>query len=242
MKKTDLNRIEYPKGISGSDKAFVRRIINHVRDFINKNNLTKLAIACSAGLDSTCLADICHKVSIINGTKFCAIYVNHGLRPDENDKEIELISKLPISYLIADGLVQHGTNLEARARDIRYSKFALVCSQMQYNSIFVAHNADEDLETMIMRIADNRYNRIESKNSFQRVVYGIKPHSIINGLNVYRPLLSFTKDDLRRYNKIMGVAWLEDSSNSSLQFERNVIRHKVMPTLKNIRANKAVCA
>ena len=234
MKKTDLGRINYPERICGSDKAFVRRIINHVRDFINVNNLNKIVIACSGGLDSICLADICKQVSIINGTDFRIAYVNHGLRPDENKKEIELINSLSLPNSILLGGVEQGANLEARAREVRYFVLKSFCNSFGYNCLFVAHNADEDLETMIMRLADNKYIREETFGAFQRIAYGIKPHSIINDLSIYRPLLSFTKEDLRRYNTIMGIKWLEDSSNALLQYKRNIIRHKIMPLLKSL--------
>ena len=241
MKRTDLHPIIYPIGISNSDRQFIRRVVNSVRDFINANHIRSILIGCSGGHDSVCLADICHKVQTINGGHFILSYVNHQLRPDENEKEKQLISNLgdkynfPQLYLDAPLDKSIVSNIEAEARKKRYQILAdnLECLD-PYEGILLAHHRDDDFETIIMRLIDNKYMRIENKQSFQRVVYGMKQISCVYGCMIYRPLLGFRKIDLQRYSAINKLVWLEDSSNESDRFKRNQIRHHVIPILKKI--------
>jgi tRNA(Ile)-lysidine synthase len=238
MKRTDLNAIKYPRSISSSDRRFCRNLINKVRDFINVNSINNIGIACSAGHDSICLADICSKISTINNTKFHLLYVNHNLRKEENLLEISLIKKIAYNYKfgysILDGTVIKGSNLEERARIIRYTSLKNEVSKLGLKGIFTAHNASEDKELIIMRLIDNRINLIKDEKSSQRIIYGMKQISKVYDLDVYRPLLFFNKDELNQYVKIMCLDWHEDSSNIETKYKRNNIRHNIIPLLKSI--------
>ena len=238
MKKTDLNPIKYPKSISSSDRRFCRTLINKVRDFININQINNIGIACSAGHDSICLADICSKISTINKTNFHLLYVNHNLRENENLLEISLIKEIALNYKfnysILDGAVNKGSNLEARARLVRYTSLKNEVDKLKLQAIFTAHNASEDKELIIMRLIDDRINLIKDEKSSQRLVYGMKQISKVYGLDVYRPLLFFHKNELNKYVQIMQLSWHEDSSNIEIKYKRNNIRHNIIPLLKNI--------
>ena len=240
MKRTDFHPIIYPPGISGSDRQFIRRIVNSVRDFINANHIHFILIGCSGGHDSICLADICHKVQTINGGHFILTYVNHNLRPEENKKETELIYSLGDKYgfgmdflqaPIEEGVV---SNIEAEARKERYQALASHIKGTTCAGVLCAHHRDDDMETIIMRLIDNKYMRVENDQSFQRVVYGMKQISTVYGCMIYRPLLGFRKSDLQRYSTINKLTWCEDSSNASDVFKRNQIRHHVIPILRKI--------
>lgn len=244
MKRTDLNKIEYPETISASDRHYSRRIINSVRDFINANNLKKVLIAFSGGHDSSCLASICHSVSQINGTSFGLCYVNHNLRSEEEiDKEIDLLgatcAQYNFNFHCPSIEIKSNSNIEAIARELRYKELAKILADpnFYYDAVFTAHHADDDFETIIMRLADNKYMRIEDEKTTQRVVFGMKQISTIYNCKVYRPLLSYSREDLHRYSSIWNLSWLEDSSNKSDKYKRNRIRKYIMPLIKNINRN-----
>lgn len=244
MKKTDINKIEYPTGMLAADRRFCRNIINTVRDFFVAQNINHAIVACSGGADSVCLADICSKVNTICGTQFSLAYINHNLRPEENKIELEFTKKLAGYYRFcykAHSIdLPSGSNLEERARILRYAALKEIVKTEHADGVVVAHHADDDFETIIMRLIDNRYIRTpfaeHSAAGFQRTVYGMKPVSTVDGLRIFRPLLGLTRDDLRKYMRAFHInAWCEDSSNNDFRFRRNAIRKEVMPRLKQIK-------
>src|SRR5438132_1630125 len=122
MKRTDVNPIQYPKGVSLQDRRLIRRIVQAVGESVKYQS--SLVLCCSGGLDSTVMA---HAVSIAINTfgllmKTTAVYVDHGLRPaHELQAESLHVRRLQENWLsdITDTVhinVGHEAGLQARAR------------------------------------------------------------------------------------------------------------------------------
>ncbi|HUU87664.1 MAG TPA: tRNA lysidine(34) synthetase TilS [Candidatus Glassbacteria bacterium] len=230
MKRTDDRGIDYPLYVSSADRRFVRAMINSVRDYCKLNKITKPIVACSGGIDSTCLLHICLQVqTIMNQFQPMVAHVSHQLRPVENKKEIEFITHLFKNAYILDGKVEKGKGLQEKARDSRLFLLGKLLKETDANCVFTAHTETDDFETIIMRIFQKRISFNEHK---QRVVYGIKPHSKINGMSIHRPLIFWSRKDVERYMSVFRLTWCEDSSNKSTDYARNFVRNVIVPKAK----------
>ena len=107
------------------------------------------------------------------------------------------------------------------ARELRYNWFKELAKQLQYNYILTAHHADDNLETFLINFT--RGTGLE----------GLTGIPEING-NYVRPLLPFSSDNIKQYAKENHIKWRDDSSNKSVKYLRNKLRHELIPTLKEI--------
>jgi tRNA(Ile)-lysidine synthase len=107
------------------------------------------------------------------------------------------------------------------ARELRYNWFEQIRKENHYHSIAVAHHLDDQLETVLLNI---------TKGTGIRGLTGMQPK---NGY-IIRPLLEISKQKILDYAKENNVAFREDSSNASDDYQRNLIRHQVVPQLQKI--------
>ncbi len=110
------------------------------------------------------------------------------------------------------------------ARDLRTAWFEEVLKDGHYHVYATAHHLNDAIETLIFNL---------TKGSGIAGLHGILPK---NGLAI-RPMLFASRSDIERYATEQGLAWREDSSNTALKYQRNLIRHKVVPVLKKINPN-----
>jgi len=238
----DKSPVGYPKEISAKDRHHVRRMINSVRKFVESDTeecyciqpSESIAISCSAGIDSMCLADILYRVwRISKRNPVVVLHVNHGLRPKENPIEHALLqsfcSERNLSLMILDGRIEKGTALQERARNTRYNAIYSAAKKLTISNIFIAHNKNDSIESIIIRTFQGRV----TSNAGDMCVFGIRSVSptYYEGKSYVklRPLLSFTRGDIERYMRAMNISWHEDSSNGTDDYLRNYIRHNVMP-------------
>jgi len=254
MKRTDKAPIQYPEGTTASDRRFVRNMIVSVKDFIRKTVITDpsenfdmllkknpsilnpFVVSCSGGIDSTCLLHICFQIATIDSYKFRCVYINHGLRPEENKNEIQflkLFSKnIGIDFDIFDGKTEKGSGLQERARKIRQEIYNKLIEDGYY--LFLAHTKSDDIETLLMRTLQGKFFPKDYEVE-AREIHGIP---VISGC-IYRPLMNHTRKDIERYMKVFNLSWCEDSSNSSTDYFRNHIRNVLLPSYEEWK-NKMV--
>ena len=185
---------------------------------INLQKDKNYLLACSFGPDSMALFDMLLK----EGYHFSAALVNYHLRPESTDEMngfIRYCDEHKISYHIKDivnGIV--GLNIESECRRIRYEFFAQLVETFKYDAVLVAHNQDDHIETYLMQ------KRRQNLVSF----YGIQEKTTINGVEIIRPLLNYSKKDLLLYCQTNNVPFTIDSSNFDERFLRNKIRHQIV--------------
>ena len=190
----------------------------------NKNYL----LACSFGPDSMALFDMLLK----GGYRFSAALVNYHLRPESNNEMnsfLHYCDEHKISYHIKD--IVNGVfdvNIEAECRRIRYEFFSQLVYAFKYDSVLVAHNQDDHIETYLMQ------KRRQNLVSF----YGIQEKTTIDGVTIIRPLLSYTKRELLEYCQSNNVPFSIDSSNADERYLRNRIRHQIVEKMTDEERTK----
>jgi len=229
MKRTDVSPIKYPKNILPADRRFARSFIVNIRSYINSRTET-IIVACSGGIDSVVLAHALGQCLIISpmavDCQATAVYVDHGLRPDETPREAALVQRLAerhLSYAARPIMLymEDGPGVQERARGGRYAALKGIADPELRTSILTAHHADDNAETKIFQF----FKGWEPK--------GISPVIwAANNLNIIRPMLGNTRAEIERYAKIWDLEWIDDPSNATDKYTRNKIRHHLIPWIK----------
>jgi len=201
-------------------KHFEEHIVNHF-NFLSKK---KLLIAISGGLDSVVLTHLCKNATLDITLAHC----NFNLRNAESDEDETFVIKLAKTLNI-EVFVQHFNtttyaennklSIQMAARALRYHWFQDLTEQVGFDYILTAHHADDNLETFLINLT--RGTGLD----------GLTGIPEING-KILRPLLPFSRKTIESYAKKNSLAWREDSSNASIKYLRNQLRHEVIPNLK----------
>jgi len=183
---------------------------------------TKLyVLAVSGGMDSMVLFDLFIK----HEYNFVVVHFNHQKR-SESIKDHELIQsicsshKIPYYYIKLN--INEG-NFQEISRNKRYEHLEKIASKLHTNYIVTAHHLDDLAETILMRFV---------RGSNLLGYAAIQPKTVIDGFTYLRPLLDYSKDDIKAYQAKHHVRYLEDHTNLEDAYLRNRIRHHVMPLLK----------
>ncbi|WP_438711650.1 tRNA lysidine(34) synthetase TilS [Aquimarina muelleri] len=187
---------------------------------------SKLLIACSGGLDSIALVRLLHILEI----DFSIAHCNFKLRGKESDGDERFIIKLaeklqfPVFRIDFDTkkyATEHKLSIQMAARELRYDWFKKLATEHGFDYILTAHHADDNLETFLINLS--RGTGIE----------GLTAIPEINEIFI-RPLLPFSRTEILKFAKDNKLDWREDSSNSSIKYLRNNLRHEVIPNLKSV--------
>ena len=195
----------------------------HLRD-INLADYSRIAVAFSGGLDSSVLL---HSLASIPEYKerVFAIHVNHGLSPNSKSwiKHCEKFCRvLGVNFIPLTIELENSKTNENILRQARYEAF-FSCLE-KGDVLCTAHHQDDHIETILFRIL---------RGTGIKGLAGIEKYSQIEGIDLIRPLISYSKKDLLDYGNKFNVNWIEDESNEDLSISRNFIRKKVIPNLKN---------
>lgn len=185
-------------------------------------NQPTLTVAFSGGLDSCVLLHILSTLRKSDGFQLIAHHVHHGLSQNadtwadfcqENCKQLDI--PLIISRIHVNANSPLG--LEAAARQARYQ--ALFSNNPSF--ICTAHHQDDQAETLLLQLARGA---------------GVKGLAAMASVDVkkklLRPLLAISRTELEQYAKQHQLAWVEDESNLNQQFDRNFMRHAILPALQ----------
>lgn len=183
----------------------------------------KIIVACSTGVDSMVLLHLVMKVK--KNDEIIVAHVNHKKREQSEAEEAYIKSfcennkiKCYIKHLepISSG------NFQAIARTKRYDFFKEICKLEKAKYILLAHHADDNLETILMRLI---------KSSSLKGYAGIEKESIFQDCLLYRPLLNISKSEIIKYANNNNIKYFEDSSNQTFDYTRNRLRHLITPLL-----------
>lgn len=205
--------------------ARVSRIISEQQLFAPGDTII---VALSGGADSCALLDILHQLSATTATKLVAAHLNHRLRGTESDADERFCRELAQRYAlpfecrrldVAECARQQGLNLEDAGRRARITFLNEVRVTWQATVIALAHHADDQAETVLMRLL-----RGSGSN-------GLSGMSFRSSHNRIRPLLTSTRSEIEAYLRSRKLEYREDSSNRDTAFLRNRIRHELLPIL-----------
>jgi len=196
---------------------------DNLRD-INLENYSRIAVAFSGGLDSSVLLHSLVSIPEFKERVF-AIHVNHGLSPNSKSwiKHCDkFCSGLGVNFIPLTIELENSKTNENILRQARYEAF-FSCLE-KGDVLCTAHHQDDHIETILFRIL---------RGTGIKGLAGIEKYSQIEGIDLIRPLISYSKKDLLDYGNKFNVNWIEDESNEDLSISRNFIRKKVIPNLKN---------
>lgn len=205
-------------------------------------NEKKVAVAVSGGADSVALLHILNyiKTKIITDLELIVIHIDHGLR-FESGLDAEFVKKLSYSlnlpfvcYKLPPKPQKTGNygGVEGWARKQRLEALAKIALENNAEYIALAHHKDDLVETIFLKML--RGTTIKGLIGIKK----IQPMKFSFGtVKLWRPLLDISKDQLIQFLKSNNYSWVEDTSNQSLTFERNKIRHQLIPLIENIRKN-----
>jgi tRNA(Ile)-lysidine synthase len=183
-------------------------------------------IAYSGGLDSRVLLHLCAELkSRPDAPEFIAVHVHHGLQAAaetwaEQCRDTCLEQGLPFRLLRVDARPRPGQSPEEAARTARYR--ALRSLLAEGDILLTAQHRDDQAETLLLQLL---------RGAGLDGLAAIPEAAPFGPGLLLRPLLDFSRRNLQAYAETHGLAWIEDPSNRDLSFDRNFIRHRVMPLL-----------
>ena len=205
-------------------------MLQKVSGFIQSHRLcqpeSRILAAVSGGIDSTVLCEVLQQLKY----DFAIAHCNFGLRAEEAEADQVFVKKLAKKYGVPYFTENFSTrafagqeklSIQMAARTLRYQWFEQVRRQEGYDYIATAHHSNDTTETILLHL---------TKGTGIAGLHGIPPK---NG-HIIRPLLPVTKDDIYDFVTSEKIIWREDSSNDTTKYQRNKIRHEVIPVLKEI--------
>lgn len=188
---------------------------------------SRLLVALSGGLDSTLLLHLavhCHGHS----RAVHAVHINHQLQPNASETESfcrDLCGRLGVPLVVEKVTVGSGENsdggIEEAARKARYS--ALEAMVQRRDLVLMAHHGDDQAETVLFRML---------RGSGVAGLAGMPISRALGPATLVRPLLGFERAELERWARSAGLSWVDDPSNIDQRFDRNFLRHTVLPALR----------
>ena len=203
---------------------------NNFLHYIHENKLfdtkSKILLAISGGIDSVCLADLL----IRSGYNVEFAHCNFKLREEESDQDEIFVSdlanknKIPFHHISFDTnhyALSNKLSIQMAARELRYEWFEKVRREISADYIAIAHNQNDNIETFFINLINGTglkgLRAIQNKNNF-----------------IVRPLMFASRNQIGEYVKSKSLNFREDSSNKSKKYQRNKVRHDLMPLLKQI--------
>jgi len=206
----------------------MKNLIKKIQNFSHKNDLwargNKIVVGVSGGADSVCLFHILLFLAKKYDLSLHIAHINYGLRGKDSENDEMFVRKLAETNNISLSVLQtekprNKANLENRLRQIRYDFFEKVRSELKFDIVAVAHNQDDQAETVLMRLI--RGSGLEGLSSIKA-----KNNKII------RPLLETSRKEIIAYLKAKGLKFRVDKTNLQPIFTRNKVRLNLIPYLE----------
>lgn len=182
----------------------------------------KVVVGLSGGMDSMVLTHVLKTL----GYEVIVAHLNHQLRGLDADRDeafvIEWAQKWNLPYVSKKAVIPEDKNVENSARHLRYSFLEETRTAYRADMIAVGHQFDDQIETILMH---------EQRGSGLRGRRGMR---ILKG-KILRPLIDIPRREIEVYVKEYGLSYVTDASNLDMSYERNRIRHKVVPELRRIQ-------
>ncbi len=196
-------------------------------------------LAVSGGIDSICLASLFLNSSV--GRMFAVAHCNFHLRGEDSDSDEALVAawcgRNGVRYHKADFDTEqyassHSVSIEMAARELRYDWFASLCQDNGYYGVAVAHNANDNAETLILNLL---------RGTGLRGITGMQVESVVpvtrdelSGVRLLRPMLSFSRKQIEEYVAANSLEYHDDRTNAETVYKRNRIRHLVFPVFESL--------
>jgi tRNA(Ile)-lysidine synthase len=211
-----------------ASRKFTDKVIATCRRYSMIKGGEHILVGLSGGPDSVCLLSVLQRVREQFKLRMSALYIDHGLRPGETEKETEfcrnLCSGLSIPF-IAKGIgirsyaKEQKLNIQEAARQLRYRTFDEAALEINARLIALGHTADDQAETLLMRLF---------RGSGPTGLAGIPP--VRN--HIIRPLIEVRRKEIEDFLETERIPYIVDSSNLKEDYLRNKIRRSLMPIMQ----------
>ena len=210
-------------------------MLDKVMNTVNKSNLLKKGdtalIALSGGPDSTALLLVLHELKTKLDLKLFAVHINYHLRGEESNKDEEFAGKLCSKLQIPFKVYSFETkkligrrSLQDFARELRYSAFLDEARITGAGKIAVAHNKNDRVETVLMRLLRGSHTSGLAGMPVKR--------KLDKNIELIRPLFDLERKEIEIYLKKKKIKARTDKSNLKTDYLRNKLRLKLLPLLK----------
>jgi tRNA(Ile)-lysidine synthase len=189
----------------------------------------RVIVGVSAGVDSMVLLHLLNACRETFDLSLIVAHVNHGFRPEESEREAELVRKesarlrLPFEYgqfNVKEFQKLGGLSPQDAARRIRFRFFDNLFQKHHAQKIALGHHANDQGETVLLRLI---------RGSGLRGLKGILP---IREGKVIRPLIEVWREEIDSFALEKKIPFLLDSSNLKNDYLRNKVRHHLIPLIE----------
>ena len=212
----------------------VTEVINKVRQTIKKHDMIHagdlVICAVSGGPDSMCLLDSLLCLSRELDFTIHVGHLHHHMRGEQADKDAEIVAdfcrsrNVPVTIghaQVFDLAQELGVGVEEAGRIARYQFLFDLSQEVGGSKIAVGHNMNDQAETVIMRLV---------RGAGTQGLAGIPP---VKG-EIIRPIIYIPRDEIEEYCRIKGLPVITDIYNFDLAYTRNLVRHKIIPEMKEL--------
>jgi tRNA(Ile)-lysidine synthase len=204
----------------------LEQFLHHIEQNKLCKRSDKILLTVSGGLDSMVMLHLFKQAGFNVGVAHC----NFQLRGEESNGDEALVNMACVeagvpfhckhfdtkAYALSKGI-----STQMAARELRYAFFNELLNENDYQYIATAHHQNDNIETVLLNLV---------RGTGMDGIVGIP----VKHLNIIRPLLFATRENILEYATFNRLEWREDSSNASDKYHRNLVRNKVIPLLKNI--------
>ncbi|MEQ9439443.1 MAG: tRNA lysidine(34) synthetase TilS [Cyclobacteriaceae bacterium] len=200
------------------------------RKYINENRLfepeDRILLAVSGGIDSSVLAHLLSR----EHAQWAMAHANFQLRAEESDQDEAFIKSLAETYQVPcytqtfdtkTYAQQQQISIQMAARELRRAWFLELLSQEKYDYIALAHHHNDQLETLLLNVTKGTG------------ISGLRAMLPKKGVWI-RPLLFTVKKEVMAYAEEHQLHWQEERSNAEDKYQRNWVRHRIIPALQKI--------
>ena len=197
---------------------------------------SSILVGFSGGADSTALLHLLKKYAELTGAKLYAAHINHCIRGEEADRDEafckSFAQELGVTFFslrtdVPKIAEQTGESVETAARRVRYEYFDSLMSENNIHILATAHNADDNLETILFNIARG------TGLSGLCGIPNIRPCA--NGV-VVRPIINMEKREILNYCEQNSLKFVTDSTNVDTDYTRNKIRAQIIPVMREVNS------
>ena len=205
---------------------FEQQFLNYCRKKLDLSTEYSILLAVSGGVDSMVMLHLFHRLHFNISVAHCNFNLR-GNASEEDEKLCERICKtldVPFYHqkfetkMVAE---ENGISIQMAARELRYAWFDELTEKNKIDLVATAHHSNDQSETILLNLISGK-----GVGSLRGIPSKTK--------KVVRPLLSFSKEEILAYATEKNIKWREDESNASTDYQRNYIRHKILPDLQEL--------
>lgn len=206
---------------------------NRVRLFAREQKLwqtgSKIVLGVSGGADSLCMLHLLARLAQLDSFSIVAAHLHHGMRGEEADADQEFVAAaaagLGVPFIAGREDVpelgrKRRVGLEEAGRIARRGLLDRVMQENEADAAATAHTRSDHVETVLLHLL---------RGAGLHGLVGIPAHGFGGRI---RPLLCLTREDTRLYCTLLDLRWRKDPANEDMSFQRNRIRHSILPALR----------